>query len=166
MSKRRVRGTDGRYYVRDDLTHCCCLYDETDKQVTWCAPHAVTRDALESQSCEVTRMDKRTRHLLDRIDDAEGVIRNWEPDKASDYWLKYPESERGKFTALEGQNDVFCYECIHGIPCKLHDEPPFERVSEGLAPISTDELHSHGLYLDDDRPSEEIIRELRKHDTD
>ena len=90
----------------------------------------ILADRVLALSCEVTRMDKRTRHLLDRIDDAEGVIRNWEPDKASDYWLKYPESERGKFTASEGQNDVFCHECIHGIPCKLHDEPPFERVSE------------------------------------
>ena len=38
-------------------------------------------------------------------------------------------------------------------------------VSEEL-PLSTDELHSYGLKVDDDRPSEEIIRELRKHDAD
>ena len=41
-----------------------------------------------------------------------------------------------------------------------------KQVDSEELPLSTDELHSYGLKVDDDRPSEEIIRELRKHDTD
>jgi len=36
--------------------------------------------------------------------------------------------------SIDPDDDVFCYECIHGIPCKLHDKPLFERVQQRQSP--------------------------------
>ena len=61
--------------------------------------HSIRQDQeIESLSTEVTRMDKRTRHLLNRIEDAELALKVWDESKTSEYWERYPESERGKFT--------------------------------------------------------------------
>ena len=52
----------------------------------------------ERLTAEVSRMDKRTRHLLDRIEDAEAALLIRDPAYQDEYWKRYPESERGKTT--------------------------------------------------------------------
>ncbi len=71
-------------------------------------------EEIELLTAEVTRMDKRTRHLLDRIEDAEAALLSHDPAYQDDYWKRYPESERGKFTAsgrptpLEPEDCLYC----------------------------------------------------------
>ena len=80
---------------------------------------------LESENlrlrAEITRMDKRTKHLLNRIEDAELALRVWDESQTSEYWERYPKSERGLFFPSTSDEQ---HEKAHGAEGSCPDDAP------------------------------------------
>jgi len=84
---------------------------------------------FDLQSCEDSRKTELISQLVDALENA--MDWNWGEERGDIPQLIVMQCEEAlkAATVSEGQtDDVHCYECIHGIPCKAHDKPPFERV--------------------------------------